>query len=149
MAIARFCVVALLPVVAGCYVYRPAVETGVPAGGEVRITLTDLGTANLAPQVGPSMEALDGRMVEQSQASYIVAVSSTRRRDGIDVGWRGEHVTVPTELIARFEQRRFSRTRTLIMSLATAAVLVGVREAFWGPGGAFGGAPPGGGPGPR
>jgi hypothetical protein len=145
----RLSAIVLLPAVTGCYVYRPAVENGLPPGEQVRITLTDLGTANLAAQVGPSMEALSGRLVRRSPETYVVAVSSTRRRDGIDVGWKGEHVSVPQDLVARFEQRRFSRSRTLFVSLATAVVALGVREAFWGPGGAFGGAPPGGGPTPR
>ena len=50
----RVCSIALLvPLLAGCYVYSPVSAASSPAGIPVRLTLTDAGTANLAPELGP------------------------------------------------------------------------------------------------
>jgi hypothetical protein len=101
---------------------------------------------SLASQLGPATEEVQGRVVTDSGGAYVVTVLGTRRRDGVESDWKGERVVVPRILVARAEERRFSRTRTLLASLAVVAVTIGAREAFWGPGGVFGGAPPSGGP---
>ena len=140
----------LLPLLlAGCYVYRPMTSAAPPAGERVRLTLTDAGTADLAAQLGPSTVELSGLLVQDSADVYLVSVLGTRARSGIEAGWRGEQVTVPRSLVAQAEQRHFSRTRTALASAGAIVAVLFAREAFWGPGGVFGGAPPGGGPGPR
>lgn len=144
-----FRAVLLAPLVAGCYVYRPVTESAPIARDRVRLTLTDSGAVSLASQLGPATEEVQGRVVTDSGGAYVVSVRGTRRRGGAETDWKGEQVTVPRILVARAEERRFSRTRTLLASLALVAVTIGAREAFWGPGGVFGGAPPGPGPGPR
>ena len=120
-----------------------------PTGERVRLTLTDAGTADLAAQLGPSTVELSGRLVRDSDEAYLVSVLGTRARSGVEAGWRGEQVTVPRSLVAQAEQRHFSRTRTVLMSIGTVVAILAAREAFWGPGGIFGGAPPGQGGPPR
>jgi hypothetical protein len=139
----------LLPLVTACYVYRPVRGTTPVGGDRVRLILTDSGAVSLASQLGPATEEVSGRVLGDTAGAYIVSVLETKRRGGAESDWKGEHVMVPRILIARAEERRFSRTRTVLASLALVAVTVGAREAFWGPGGVFGGAPPGGGPPPR
>ena len=145
----RLCVAFLVPLIAGCYTYHPAPRVAPPPGERVRLTLTDSGTAMLAAQLGPSTEALSGQLVLDSAGAYIVAVRSTRHRNGIESDWRGEQVSVPRPLVGQLEERRFSRTKTVLMTVGLAVGAFVVREAFWGPGKVFGGAPPGGGPPPR
>jgi hypothetical protein len=126
------------------------VGTSGPVGGDrVRLTLTDSGGVALASQLGPATEEVSGRVLGDSAGAYVMSVLGTKRRGGAETDWRGEHVAVPRILVARAEQRQFSRTRTALASLAVIAAVVGAREAFWGPGGVFGGAPPGPPPGPR
>jgi hypothetical protein len=141
--------VLLAPLLTGCYVYRPLSDRIPVARDRVRLTLTDSGAVSLASQLGPATEEVQGRVLTDSAGAYVVSVLETKRRGGVELDWKGEHVTVPRILVARAEERRFSRTRTLLASLAVVAVTIGAREAFWGPGGVFGGAPPGGGPPPR
>jgi hypothetical protein len=141
--------VTILPLLVGCYVYRP-IEGSAPVTSErVRLTLTDSGAVSLASQLGPATEEVSGRVVSNSDGAYVLSVLETRRRDGAESDWKGEQVTVPRILVARAEERRFSRTRTALASLAVVAAAIGAREALWGPGGVFGGAPPGPPPGPR
>lgn len=139
----------MLPVLAGCYTYQPVVGAHPTAHERVRLTLTDSGAVSLASQLGPATEEVSGRLSADSAGAYIVSVLATRRRGGPEIDWRGEHVAVPRRLVARTEERRFSRARTLMASLGLVVAAAVAREAFWGAGGVFGGAPPGGGPSPR
>ena len=139
----------VVPMLGACYTYR-SVGAAAPLGGDrVRLSLTDSGSVALMSQLGPATEELSGRVVGDSAGAYVVSVLSTRRRGGAETDWRGEQVIVPRVLVAHAEERRFSRRRTVLASLAVVAAALGAREAFWGPGGVFGGAPPGGGPPPR
>jgi hypothetical protein len=130
-------------------VYRPVSETAPVATDRVRLTLTDSGAVSLASQLGPATEEVQGRVVTDSAGAYVVSVLGTRRRGGAETDWKGEQVVVPRIFVARAQQRSFSRGRTAIAALGVVAAMIVAREAFWGPGGVFGGAPPGGGPGPR
>jgi hypothetical protein len=146
-----FCRLSLsvVPLIAGCYTYQPVVGAAPSTQERLRLTLTDSGAVSLAAQLGPATEEVSGRLSADSGGTYLVAVFATRRRGGSEIDWRGEQVAVPRALIARAEQRRFSRARTMLASVGLVVVAAVAREAFWGPGGAFGGAPPGGTPTPR
>jgi hypothetical protein len=138
-----------IPLLAACYTYEPVVGPASIARERVRLTLTDSGAVSLASQLGPATEEVSGRLNVDSAGAYVVSVLATRRRGGAEIDWRGEQVTVPRVLVAHAEQRRFSRTRTALASVGLLVAAVAAREAFWGPGGVFGGAPPGSGPAPR
>src|SRR3712207_9482048 len=82
----------LLPFLFGCYAYRPIDSTPAPAGEDVRVALTDSGAVLLAAQLGPSTEAVSGRVLADSAGTYVLAVRATRRRGGADTDWKGERV---------------------------------------------------------
>ena len=123
----------LLVLVSGCYGYYPITESS-PAGHDVQVTLTDSGAVALARQIGPFADALNGRLVSVSGNDYVLAMASVHQRDGNETSWRGERVAVPRPLVARLEERRFSRGRTTLFSGAVAIALVAVRQAFQGTG---------------
>jgi hypothetical protein len=131
----KFLVFAALAL-SGCYEYLPA-PSGSPAlrGRRVNLTLTDMGSAALASQIGPSNDAIGGTLLADSANSLLLSVVSVRNRSGLEQGWRGEHVAVPFQYVDRLEQRSFSKRKTVLASLATAAALVAAHRAFAGPGG--------------
>ncbi|HEX6626447.1 MAG TPA: hypothetical protein VF105_00700 [Gemmatimonadaceae bacterium] len=139
----------LVPLLAGCYEYEPIRTTSSPVGQPVRLTLTDAGSVNLAAEIGPSVEALGGKLLDDSGNAYLVALSESRKRNGIEMDWRGEQVSISKSLVADIQQRQFSRTRTGVLSAGLVTALVLLERAFWGSGGVFGGGPPGGGTGPK
>ena len=145
----RRAVLLIAPLVMACYVYRPVTGVVTPAPDRVRLTLTDAGVASLADRLGPSTVEVSGRVVQDSANAYLVSVLATRARNGEEHGWNGEQVAVERIFVSRVEQRRFSRTRTVVVATAALAGAIVARAAFWGPGGVFGGAPPGSGGGPR
>jgi hypothetical protein len=139
----------LVPLLAGCYIYKPVSTANSPTGLPVRLTLTDAGTTNLAAELGPSVEAVGGRLLNDSADVYVVALSESRKRNGMEIDWRGEQVSINKSLVASIQQRQFSRTRTAFVSAGLIGGVLLARQILWGPGGVFGGAPPGGSPGPR
>jgi len=143
------CIAVLVPLVAGCYVYNPVSTATPPAGIPIRLTLTDAGTANLAAELGPSVEAVGGRLVNDSGEAYVLALSESRKRNGLEIDWRGEQVSISKSLVANIQQRQFSRTRTFFVAAGLITGIVVARQTLWGVGGVFGSDRPGGGGGPR
>jgi predicted NBD/HSP70 family sugar kinase len=113
------------------------------------LTLTDAGTANLAAELGPSVAAVGGRLVNDSGDAYVLALSESRKRNGMEIDWRGEQVAINKSLVASIQQRQFSRTRTAFVGAGLIGGVLLARQILWGPGGVFGGSSPGPGPGPR
>jgi len=139
----------LVPVLAGCYEYEPVQTTSSPIGQPVRLTLTEAGSVNLAAELGPSVEAVGGKLLNDTGTAYLVALSESRKRNGMEIDWRGEEVSISKSLVADIRKRQFSRTRTGFLSAGVVTALVVLERAFWGPGGVFGGGPPGPGGGPK
>jgi uncharacterized protein YwbE len=120
-----------------------------PTGQPVRVTLTDAGSVNLAPALGPSVEEVGGKLLKDSGDAYLLALSESRKRNGMEMDWRGEQVSISKSLVASIQLRQFSRTKTGFLTAGVVAALVILERSFWGPGGVFGGAPPGPGPTPK
>ncbi len=139
----RFCLALLIPFFVGCYVYKPVGTSAPPAGQQLRFTLTDAGTANLASQLGPSVVAVSGRLMQENPDGYVISVVETQKRNGIEQSWLGEQVEINKPVIATVHRREFSRSRTALVTVGTIAGMIAARAALWGPGGVFGGANPG------
>lgn len=144
------CLVFITALLSGCYEYLPVAATPELAGREVQLSITDSGSTVLAPLVGYGIEAVDGRLVSDSDMRYRVAITSIRRRDGQESDWNGESVNIPHSIVSTIMERRFSRVRSTLFAAATTMAMVVARRAFGGTGGAT--APGGnqsGGSGPR
>ncbi len=117
----------------GCYGYYQPITPDL-AGHVVQLSITDSGSVVLAPQVGYGIEAVDGKMIADSDMRYLVAVIGIRRRDGQESGWKGESVDIPHSLVSTVMERRFSRARTTLFAAATTIAMVAVKHAFGGAG---------------
>lgn len=105
----------------GCYRYDPVTSISPSGTGPIRAELTDGGTANLAASVGPSVVALEGRIVEQNATRFTLAVTGSQTRDRQTREWQGETVQIAFSDVAHFSVRRFDTKRTVI----TAAGIIG------------------------
>jgi len=119
----------------GCYGYYQPVNSDL-SGHQIQLSITDSGAVILAPQVGVGIESVDGKLVTDSAARYLVSVSGIRRRDGLEADWRGERLYIPHALVSSVMERRFSRARTTLFAAATTIAMVAVKHAFGGAGGA-------------
>ncbi|HSA54569.1 MAG TPA: hypothetical protein VLE53_02645 [Gemmatimonadaceae bacterium] len=121
---------AALLVLPGCYRLAP-LETGTPdAGSEVRLALTDAGSLQLAALVGPRVEALEGRTLEVSDSSLVLAVSSTFDRSGVERPWSNERLSVPLGAVDEIRRRELDRRKTWIVSGASVVGLFLVSRAM-------------------
>ena len=141
--------VLLTTFIAGCHRYEPVTAATVARGSSVAVSLTDYGTANLGRLLGLGVGTVEGSLLTVSDSAYTVAVQLVRQRNGIETFWRGEQVAIPRIDVAEIRQRRFSRSKSALATVALIAAAVGAVEAFIGTG--DGASPPGGpgGGGPR
>jgi hypothetical protein len=123
----------------GCYGYIAPPRGSSLAGSEAQLRLSDSGAVALASKIGPSAEAITGRVLTDSASNYIVALASVRRRDGDETIWRGERILVDRSLVTEAGTRRFSPSRTALFSGIVSAGLVAARLAFLGHGSGGGG----------
>src|ERR1051325_11409197 len=77
-------VVSLLSAASGCYRYTAVSPGTVAAPSDVRMTLTSAGAAALVPVLGRSTAAVEGRVLRGTDSIYVIAVSSTLKRDEDD-----------------------------------------------------------------
>ena len=112
-----------LVAVSGCYTLQPVTRQTLPAGMTVSLNINDAARAALSSQMGPNISEIQGRLIQEDTAGYMVAVSEIRTfRDGTQV-WSGEHVLVKKQFVNQVSERKFSRSRTAIVSVAAVGVL--------------------------
>ncbi len=118
---------------AGCFDYRDMATSDVPAGRDVRITLTSEGREKLANRIGTSVRSVTGRVRGVDSSAVTVALSRTTLTDGTDAPWAGEQVTIPTSYIESTEQRTLSAPKTvgalLIIAGVSAAAALAIGHA--------------------
>jgi hypothetical protein len=131
----------------GCYEYLAPRAGDTLRGRRVQMTLTDMGSAVLAPQIGPANDAVGGMLLADSANTYLVSVVSVRNRNGFESGWRGEHITIPFQYVDRLEERTLSKRKTVLASVALGVALVVAHRTFTGSGGSNAPGPGPGGPG--
>ena len=115
------CAAAAIAVLGGCYRYTPTNDAP-GAGSDVRVHLTQSGTASLAPVLGVGTTSLSGRVISANDSSVVLAVSETAGSVG-RVSWAGERITLPRNALGSAELRSMDRRRTV------KAVAIGVGAA--------------------
>jgi len=120
----------LLVALGACHSWAP-IDAGVsPRGLRVRAELTDRGTADFGTLLGSGVGEVEGVVTSASDTSLTLAVSLVRQRSGVEQLWKGEGVTIPSRLIARVHEQRFSRGRTTLVAAASATGLALVTAVF-------------------
>lgn len=134
---------------AGCHRYEPVTAATVARGSNVAVSLTDYGTANLGRLLGMGVGTVEGSLLAVSDSAYTLSVQVVRQRNGVETFWRGEQVAIPRVDVAEIRQRRLSRGKSALATVAVIAAAFGAVETFIGTGGSS--SPPGGpgGGGPR
>jgi hypothetical protein len=132
-----------------CYAFVAARPETSLEGREAQLELSDSGAVVMSSVIGPSASALAGRILSDADGTYLIALTNVHLRNGEDVRWRGEHISVPRVLIVSKGERRFSPSRTALFTGLVGAGLVAAREAFAGHGVGGGGGGIGGSGSPR
>lgn len=111
---------------ASCFEYRGGPGEHVPAGRDVRVTLTPEARTTLASRVGAQVRSITGIVHSADTSAVLLAISRTTLVDGTEASWNGDTVTIPTRDIEDFEQRKISSSKTVVLVALIAGVATAV-----------------------
>jgi len=138
----------LLPALAllagACFDYRP-VTGAAPMGGQVEAVLSDTGTTNLTPRLGPNAASLLGTVVAVRGDTLDISIAEVRTRDGLTYYLKGSTVPVLRSDLASLSVRTFNKRRTIVaatVGVLGAAAIAGGVQAISGGSDNTGGTPP-------
>jgi hypothetical protein len=115
--------IAAATMLSGCYDYLPAPSSAVPPGGEIRAVLTDAGSLQLAPIIGPRVASLDGTVERAGSDSLVLHVRGLTMMNGEENGWSGERLAIPAAIVSSVQVKQLNRTRTVIASVVAIAAV--------------------------
>jgi hypothetical protein len=101
---------------AGCYELLPAGPAAQAPGVTLAFDINDRGRVALGGLMGPEIAQIEGRLVDRDTSEYVIAVTGVRLLRGGEQVWKGERVRIRNEYINTLYERRFSRSRTLLLS---------------------------------
>jgi len=118
-----------------CYRYVPVQSASVPAGEEVHVRLTPIGTGRLLPILGGTPTELEGTIAPRGD-SLAVSVIVARAYRGVTFDSSRQAFVLAPDEIADVRRRQFSRSRTTLAVVGTVvgfAALVGTIVAIADP----------------
>ena len=107
-------VLLLLPLMAGCYTYKPLPSTGPETGTRVSAELTDQGSIAMSSQLGPGVTQVQGEVLPSDSIALRLAILTTANNRGIESDWQREQVAIPVNALGRLEQRKLSFGQTAL-----------------------------------
>jgi hypothetical protein len=122
--------IGMLGVSTACYSYNPLTTPSPEPGSSVAVRLTDAGSQELAPYLGPTVFVVRGRYLGDSAGGIVVSVTSVELQRGDELSWAGERVTLANSQIASLDVRRLAKGRSLLLAGVSAGGLVATTLAF-------------------
>src|SRR5438093_10404901 len=112
---------AALPIVTGlllvgCYNYLPLRRSSLVPSTYLAVTLTESGSEELAPYLGPNAHVVRGRYLAATDRGLALSVESVESPRGDIARWAGETVVVPREFVWEVEQRQVSQCRMVLIA---------------------------------
>ncbi len=146
-ALASTLAAAALGLNAGCYTYNTFPVAESPPGGEVKVTLSEQGAAELTRFLGPRAMALEGHVVTRSDSAVTLSVTTITRTSGVEETWPGDQVVIPRSAVAVAQSRKLSFVRSALVTagIIAAGIAIGAGIASGADVNTGGPRPPGGG----
>lgn len=119
----RIVVLATVLVSMGCYTTRPIAGQSTALGSTLVIAINDVGRAALAGSMGPAISEIEGRLLERDSSGYMLAVAQIHMYGGGDQVWSGERVQIKSEYVNTVSEKKFSKTKTGLISAAAVGVV--------------------------
>ena len=139
----------LLCCCSACYRYTPIQTVSANTGQPVRVQLTEQGSIDLAPMIGPTILTLDGTLASAKDTMITLAVTNAIARNGVETAWRGEPVGIPRSAVNGVQLRLLDKRRSWLAAAGGVGATVALGVAFNLLGGGFGGKNPPQNGGPR
>jgi len=127
--------VGVLHVCTACYSYAP-VETTPAPGAQVALEVTDEGRVALRDKVGPGVVRLEGTLAGVEGTELLVDAQAVRQVRGYISDLGGVRVRLPRQYVTRIDERRLSRTKTLLVAggIVGAIAALFITKGFGGKG---------------
>src|SRR5262245_27039366 len=107
----------------GCYTLQPTGGVVPQPGNVIGLDINDAGRAALGGSMGPAIEQVEGRLVQKTNAEYVVAVSTVHLLRGGEQVWSGEEVHIRSDYVESVYERRFSKSRTAAFAAAAVGTI--------------------------
>jgi len=117
----------------GCYNYLPLSRSHLVPSTYLAVTLTESGSEELAPYLGPNVLVVRGRFLSTTERGLALSVAAVENRRGNSFEWKGESVVIPGEFVRSVEERRVARSKTVLLAGASVAGFL-ITYAAFGPG---------------
>lgn len=114
----------------GCYNYEPLRVSRLTPSTYLAITLSEAGSEELAPYLGPDVLIVRGHYLGPGERGVLLSVEAVETRRGDIAPWAGETVEVPGEFVRRLEERHPSRQKSVLLAGSALAGFVWVYTAF-------------------
>jgi hypothetical protein len=95
------------------------------AGAQVALEVTDEGRVALNEKIGPGVVRLEGTLAGVEGDELLVDASAVRQVRGYITDLGGVRVRLPKNYVTRMDERRFSKSRTLMVVGGVVAVVAG------------------------
>lgn len=122
--------VAMVAVFASCYRFTPIEGASPERGLDVRLELSDAGSVNLAPLIGPRIAAIDGRVLEPGDTAIVLAVQAVVAQGGRSMAWSQERLSVPRTAVTSVRTRTLDRKRTWLAAGLGVVGAIALGEVF-------------------
>lgn len=107
----------------GCYMYRAAAVTELERGEEVRVTLSEQASRAALPGA-PGARRVEGRFTEATPDSLTISVWIGAAYRGTPFESTYQQVALPRLEVVAVEDRQLSKSRTGLIALGVAAIIV-------------------------
>ena len=137
--------VAVLPLLVGCYSMRPVDLSEVSPGEEVVVHLDVDASRRMSAQEGYDVRSVPGRLESSSASSIVLSTPVGRRVQGVIMDDTRRVFTLERPDVVLVERREFNRNRSALVGAALAGGLIWGVLQFSGGGGSGpdgGGEPP-------
>ncbi len=111
----------------GCYNYAPLGRSSLVPSNYLAVTLTESGSDELAPSIGPSVLVVRGRFLDATERGLRLSVAMVETRRGDLLPWNGEPVIIPGEFVRAVETRQTAAGKTALLA---GTALVGMFAAY-------------------
>lgn len=110
--------------VTGCYALHPVATGAAPeVGSRIAVEVNDAGRAALGGSMGPEIDRIEGRMMEQDSAAWVIAVEQVYLiRGGIQV-WNNERIRIGRDQARGLFERRISKGRSIALGTVGAGAV--------------------------
>lgn len=107
------CTAGMVVQTAACYSLAPVQTTPPAKADRITISINDKGREMLRERVSPLVDRIEGRVVSIDSANVVMNVSRVIDLKAGATNWVGEQITVPREAILAYQDRPYSRSKTV------------------------------------